>query len=65
MLVLKFFVDNGVTTQLIMSPARISNITGLYHDALYVYTEQGKFLKSSIRGAIEEEFVKEEALPGQ
>lgn len=59
MLVLRFVVDNGKTQQLIMSPAKISNLTGLYNDAIYIYTEAGKFMKKDIRGSVEELFSEE------
>lgn len=52
MLYLKFFVNTGLTSKLIFSPALL-NKAGLYEDAFFIYTEAGKFDKRKIKGYVE------------
>ena len=52
-LILKFFIKDKKQTRLVMSPA-IINEWGLYKDARYVYTQEGKFDKRLIFGEITE-----------
>ena len=59
MLVLRFIVDDGKTSQLVISPAKISDLTGLYNDARFIYTEAGKYERRFIKG-LEEEFLPDE-----
>ena len=58
MLYLKFFVNQGLTSRLIFSPALI-NKAGLYEDAFFIYTEAGKFDKRKIKGYVEPIFMDE------
>ena len=48
MLWLRFFVMIGGLTRFVNSPALLNSV-GLYEDAIYVYTEEGKFLKRNVR----------------
>jgi hypothetical protein len=59
MLTLRFFVEIGKTTQLVISPARI-NDAGYYSDYKFIYTEAGKFLKAKVKGGVEEIFSEED-----
>jgi len=53
MLWLRFVVNKGATSELIMSPAKLNDFNQ-YKDALFVYTERGKFRIRNIKGPIEE-----------